>query len=114
MYSKSVWCEIEENLRFKQEKYKKTVKYISQLRQNKKNIEKMFHEGGWGYLRAGDTLYQLEHEKVSPYYPLHHIRQSDTKYDIFRKMLPPKVLIGVLQRRCEDREKGISFDKGCR
>ena len=92
---------------------KKTVKCISQLRQNKENIEKMFHEEGWGYLRAGETLYQLEHEKVSPDYPLHHIRKSDTKYDIFKKLLPPELLIGVLQRRCEDREKGLAFDKGC-
>ena len=92
---------------------KKTVKCISQLRQNKENIEKKFHEEGWAYLRACETLYQLEHDKVSPDYPLHHIRRSDTKYDIFRKMLPPELLMGVLQRRCEDREQGLSFDKGC-
>ena len=70
----------------------------------------MFHENGWGYLRFGETLYHFEHEKTAPDYPLHNIRKSD---DIFRKILPPELLIGILQRRYEQREQGMPFDKGC-
>ena len=112
-YSNSIWCQNEGNLRFEKEKNQKTARCISQLLQNKENIEKRFHEEGWGYLRSGETLYQLEHEKTAPDYPLHNIYRSDTKYDIFRKILPPELLIGVLRRICEEREQGMSFDKGC-
>ena len=65
----------------------------------------MFHEEGWGYLKIGETLYQLEHEKIAPDYPLHNIRRSDTKY-IFRKILPPELLIGVLKEDVKKESKG--------
>ena len=83
-YSNSIWYQNEGNLRFKQEKHEINSQMNQSTSPKKENIEKMFHEEGWGHLRAGETLCNLEHEKVLPDYPLHQIRKSDTKNDVFR------------------------------
>ena len=96
----------------KRETVKDGVKGLGEIRKKKQEIEKAWKKEGWSFLRRHETVLKLGEESVVESYPLHRVSATDSKYDILRKILPLEFLMGTLRRRVEEREGGLTFDKG--
>jgi hypothetical protein len=96
----------------KRETVKDGVKALGEKRKKIIEMEKAWKKEGWGYLRKNEVLYKPSEDNVCSNYPMHGVSSSDSKYNILRKILPHDFLLGTLRRRVEDREGGLTFDKG--
>eukprot|EP00957_Ditylum_brightwellii_P091199 6943415-Ditylum_brightwellii.AAC.1 len=88
------------------------VKELGDNQKKQVEMEKAWKKEGWCYQRKSETIWKPSEEFVCNNYPVHEVSSSDTKYDILRKNLPHDFLLGTLRRRAEDREGGLTFDKG--
>lgn len=71
-----------------------------------------FIEEGWKFLKDDEKLMLISKNSKEFSYPIHKIKSSDSKYDIFRRFLPHSLLIEILNKRVEERKGGLSFNKG--
>ena len=71
-----------------------------------------FIEEGWKFLIDDEKLMLISKNSKEFSYPIHKIKSSDSKYDIFRRFLPHSLLIEILNKRVEERKGGLGFNKG--
>ena len=62
-----------------------------------------FIEEGWKILKDDEKLMLISKNSKEFSYPIHKIKSSDSKYDIFRRFLPHSLLIEILNKRVEER-----------
>ena len=44
--------------------------------------------------------------------PIHRVKNSDSKYDIFMRLMPHSLIMEIFNNRIEERNGGLTFDKG--
>ena len=85
------------------------VSEIGISRKKMLDIKEGFKVEGWRFLEPEQVLLKKNTDEFVSDFPLHTIRSYYSKYDIFREILPPTFLMDFLQRRCDDREQGLTF-----
>ena len=69
-----------------------------------------FIEEGWKFLIDDEKLMLISKNSKEFSYPIHKIKSSDSKYDIFWRFLPHSLLSEILNKMI--RKGGLSFNKG--
>ena len=81
-------------------------------RQKRVDHMKKFTDEGWAMVKKGNKLYKKKKNDLESHYPLHWVKKSDTKYEIFLKLMPHSLIMEIFDRRIEERDCGLTFDKG--
>lgn len=81
-------------------------------RQKRMDTMKEFSDEGWAFVEKGKKLYKTEKNNKEMQYPIHSIRKSDTKYEIFIKLMPHSLIMEIFNKRIEERNGGLAFNKG--
>ena len=50
--------------------------------------------------------------ELNEYFPVHRVSSKNSKFEILKQLLPTEFLLGVMERRRQDRVGGLSFSKG--
>ena len=85
------------------------VVQVAEKRQKKEDSMSKFIEEGWKFLKDDEKLMLISKNSKEFSYPIHKIKSSDSKYDIFRRFLPHSLLIEILNKRVEERRGGLSI-----
>ena len=66
----------------------------------------------WAYVEKGKKLYKTEQNNKEMQNPIPRTKYSDTKYDIFRKMMRPSLIMEIFIKRIDERNVRLAFHKG--
>ena len=81
-------------------------------RQKRVDIMKKFTDEGWAIIEKGKKLYKMGKNDQDLQYPIHRVKNSDSKYDIFMRLMPHSLIMEIFNNRIEERNGGLTFDKG--
>ena len=88
------------------------VATVAERREIRQQTAKQFKKDGWCYLRKNETVDTKAGDSAMSDFPVHGCSREDSPYDIFRSLMPPKLVLGTLKKRGEERLDGLMLNKG--
>ena len=73
---------------------------------------KKFTDEGWAIIEKGKKLYKMGKNDQELQYSIRRVKNSDSKYDIFMRLMPHSLIMEIFNNRIEERNGGLTFDKG--
>ena len=85
---------------------------VAEKRANRLETARKFKKDGWGFMRKNETVVMKDGDTGMSDFPVHSCSRSDSPFDIFRVLMPNRMVKGTLEKRGQDRLDGLKFNKG--